>query len=168
MKADSIWGRALLVCKICVCENFCNKVSILIFGQIYFRWILWVRNLLYLKAVYGKNITTWRSNLHNLTYLRRKKNVEEKGINNIKIHKILEHLAIERCQTKMIKTILGCFYVTAILSWGWNGNWGWFELEVEVWLNWCWGWGWDEDKLKFSWSWVQLGLSRVGIELSWG
>ena len=68
-------------------------------------------------------------------------------------------------QQNKIVTRLGCFYVTAILSWGWDWSWGWFELEVEVRLNWC--WGWDEVKLKFSWSWVELGLSWVRMELSW-
>ena len=51
-------------------------------------------------------------------------------------------------------TRLGCFYATAILSWGW----GWvevdFEAEVEMRLR----WGWIELKLKLSWGWVDLGL----------
>ena len=66
-------------------------------------------------------------------------------------------------------TRLGCFYVTAMLSWDWS--WCWFEFEVEVRLNWGWGWewGWYEVKLKFCWSWLDLGLSWVGFELklSW-
>ena len=33
-------------------------------------------------------------------------------------------------------TRLGCFYVTAILSWGYG--WGWFEPEVEIRLRWDW------------------------------
>ena len=37
-------------------------------------------------------------------------------------------------------TRLGCFYVTAILSWGygwgWYWGWGWFEPEVEMRLRW--------------------------------
>ena len=32
--------------------------------------------------------------------------------------------------------ILGCCYVTAILSWCWDWGWGWFEPEVEVRLSW--------------------------------
>ena len=40
------------------------------------------------------------------------------------------------------KTRLGCFYVTAILSWGYGGGWywgwGWFEPEVEMRLRWDW------------------------------
>ena len=37
-------------------------------------------------------------------------------------------------------TRLGCFYVTAILSWGYG--WGWLEAEVD--LNMRLKWGWDE------------------------
>ena len=35
---------------------------------------------------------------------------------------------------KIRKTRLGCFYVTAKLSysWGWNWGWGWNEVSVEV------------------------------------
>ena len=39
-------------------------------------------------------------------------------------------------------TRLGCFYVTAILSWGygwgWYWGWGWFEPEIEMRLRWDW------------------------------
>ena len=71
---------------------------------------------------------------------------------------------------KLVKTRLGCFCVTPILSWGCvkveiedevdlrlRLKWGWFELEVEVRL--IWGWGWDEVKSKFSWSWVGLFIN---------
>ena len=37
---------------------------------------------------------------------------------------------------------MGCFYVTAILSWGygwgWYGGWGWFDTEFEMSLRWGW------------------------------
>ena len=50
------------------------------------------------------------------------------------------------------KTRLGCFYVTAILSWGYGL--GWVEAEVEI---------------RFSGSFVEieLRLSWVGVEISW-
>ena len=41
---------------------------------------------------------------------------------------------------KHVRTRLGCFYVTAILSWGYG--WGWVEAEVD--LNLRLKWGWDE------------------------
>ena len=44
----------------------------------------------------------------------------------------------ERAKLYLCKTRLGCFYVTAILSWGWYGGWGWFEPEVEIRLRWDW------------------------------
>ena len=76
---------------------------------------------------------------------------------------------------------MGCFYVTAILSWGYG--WRWVEAEVD--LNLRLKWGWDEIEWKFSWSWVEVKLSLiwglgwnememrlsrtlVEIELSWG
>ena len=37
-----------------------------------------------------------------------------------------------------ILTRLGCFYVTAILSWGYG--WGWVEAEVDLSLRLKWGW----------------------------
>ena len=58
---------------------------------------------------------------------------------------------------KSFITRLGCFYVTAILSWGYG--WGWVEAEVD--LNLRLKWDWDEIEWKFSWNWVE-------VELSWG
>ena len=57
----------------------------------------------------------------------------------------------------MTKTRLGCFYVTAILSWGYG--WGWVEvdIEAEVDLNLRLKWSWDE--IEFSWNWVEVELS---------
>ena len=64
-------------------------------------------------------------------------------------------------QTTKIKTNtrLGCFYVTAILSWGYG--WGWIEvdIEAEVDLNLRLKWGWDEIESKFSWASVEVELS---------
>ena len=56
---------------------------------------------------------------------------------------------------------MGCFYVTAILSWG--SGWGWVEvdIETEVNLRLRLKWGWHEVESKFSWNWVK-------VELSWG
>ena len=56
------------------------------------------------------------------------------------------------------KTRLGCFYVTAILSWGYG--WGWVEvdIEAEVDLNLRLKWGWDEIESNFSWTWVEVEL----------
>ena len=56
---------------------------------------------------------------------------------------------------------MGCFYVTAILSWG--SGWGWVEvdIEAEVNLRLRLKWGWDEFEWRFSWNWVE-------VELSWG
>ena len=45
-----------------------------------------------------------------------------------------------------VKTRFGCFYVTAILSWGYG--WGWVEVDVD--LNLRLKWGWDEIESKFS------------------
>ena len=43
---------------------------------------------------------------------------------------------------KQAETRLGCFYVTAILSWGygwgWHWGWGWLDSEVEMRLRWDW------------------------------
>ena len=52
--------------------------------------------------------------------------------------------------SKIQRTRLGCFYVTAMLSWGC----GWFETEVEM---------------RFSGGLVEieLRLSWVGVEISW-
>ena len=48
----------------------------------------------------------------------------------------------------MKKTRLGCFYVTAILSWGYG--WGW--------VDWYWGWGWfePEDEMRLRWDCVEV------------
>ena len=54
---------------------------------------------------------------------------------------------------KIQETRLGCFYVTAILSWGYG--WGWFEVELNLRLK----WGWYEIESKFSWTWVRVELS---------
>ena len=50
---------------------------------------------------------------------------------------------------------MGCFYVTALLSWGW------FEAEVEVRLRWGWvevSWNWVE--VELSWGWDKLTLNK--------
>ena len=52
-------------------------------------------------------------------------------------------------------TRLGCFYVTAILSWGWVD----VDIEAEVDLNLRLKWGWDEIESKFSLNWVEVELS---------
>ena len=56
---------------------------------------------------------------------------------------------------KLNRTRLGCFYVTAILSWGYGWGlywgWGWFEPKLK--------WGWDEIESKFSWNWVEVELN---------
>ena len=56
---------------------------------------------------------------------------------------------------------MGCFYVTAILSWGYGWGWGEVDIEAEVDLNLRLKWGWDEIESKLSWNWVE-------VELSWG
>ena len=54
---------------------------------------------------------------------------------------------------------LGCFYVTAILSWGWYWGWGWNEVEmsslVEIYLRLSWV------GVEISWHWIkeEIGLS---------
>ena len=48
------------------------------------------------------------------------------------------------------QTRLGCFYVTAILSWGYG--WGW--------VDWYWGWGWFEPEVE-----MRLSQSLVKNEL---
>ena len=50
-------------------------------------------------------------------------------------------------------TSLGCFYVTAILSWGYG--WGWVEADLHLRLK----WDWDEIEWKFGWNWVEVELS---------
>ena len=42
-----------------------------------------------------------------------------------------------------VGTRLGCFYVTAILSWGYG--WGWVEVDIEA-----------EVEVKFRWGWVEV------------
>ena len=63
-------------------------------------------------------------------------------------------------ETPPSTTRLGCFYVTAILSWGYG--WGWLEAEVD--LNLRLKWDWDEIEWKFSWNWVEVELRLVEIE----
>ena len=78
-----------------------------------------------------------------------------------------------------IYTRLGCFYVTATLSWGWvefeidlRLIWArdWIEVEVEMSVSWNLvefelRLSWDEVELKFSWSWVEVELSWVEVDL---
>ena len=59
----------------------------------------------------------------------------------------------------MKETRLGCFYVTAILSWGKGRDW------VEVGWYWVWGWGEVENKLSRSLAENELRLSWVGNEI---
>ena len=59
---------------------------------------------------------------------------------------------------------MGCFYVTAILSWGYG--WGWVEAEVD--LNLRLKWDWDEIEWKFSWNWVEVELSWDKLTLNKG
>ena len=49
---------------------------------------------------------------------------------------------------------MGCFYVTAILSWGWD----WFEPEVESKFS----WNWVE---ILSWDWIK---KEIGLSQEWG
>ena len=56
-------------------------------------------------------------------------------------------------------TRLGCFYVTAILSWGC----GWVEFDIEAE-----SWNGVELRLRLRWGWVELGLSLGWGELSGG
>ena len=67
--------------------------------------------------------------------------------------------ALNRHGENIFSTRLGCFYVTAILSWGYG--WGWFEvdIEAEVDLNLRLKWSWYEIELKFNWTWVEVELS---------
>ena len=57
--------------------------------------------------------------------------------------------------SNMCETRLGCFYVTAILSWGYG--WGWIEVDIEAEVDLK--WGWDKIVPKFSWTWVEVELS---------
>ena len=52
---------------------------------------------------------------------------------------------------KMVVTRLGCFYVTAILSWGYG--WGWIEddIEAEVDLKFE-----PEVEMRLRWDWVKV------------
>ena len=71
----------------------------------------------------------------------------------------------------LIVTRLGCFYVTAIYSWGYG--WGWVEVDIDakVDLNLRLKWGWDEIEMRLSrslveielrliWSWDKLTLNK--------
>ena len=62
-------------------------------------------------------------------------------------------------------TRLGCFYVTAILSWGWGWLEVYIEAEVDLKLRLKWSWVEVEVELKSSWSWVwvKVGLSWVTV-----
>ena len=77
------------------------------------------------------------------------------------------------------ETRLGCFDITAILSWGWlklrlsevkdNWSWGYLKLRlIEVKVEWSWG----SLKLRFievevdcSWGWLKLRLIEVKVNL---
>ena len=60
---------------------------------------------------------------------------------------------------------LGCFYVTAILSWGFG--WGWIEVDIEAEVDLSLGlkWGWDEIESKFSWNWVEISWHWINEEI---
>ena len=57
---------------------------------------------------------------------------------------------------------MGCFYVTAILSWGYG--WGWVEVDIEAEVKVRLRWGWFNVEVE-----VRLSQSLVKIELrlSW-
>ena len=57
---------------------------------------------------------------------------------------------------------LGCFYVTAILSWGYSWVWVEDEVEAEVDLRLTWTKVWFEVNLSWGWGWVE---DEVEIEL---
>ena len=62
-----------------------------------------------------------------------------------------ERLAKKRSKIVIYeKTRLGCFYVTAILSWGW----GWVDVDIETEADLRLGLmlGWDDVESKFSWN----------------
>ena len=65
--------------------------------------------------------------------------------------------------TKSKVTRLGCFYVTAILSWGYG--WGWIEVDIEdeIDLNLRLKWGWDEIESKFSWNWDSWSWDKLTL-----
>ena len=63
-------------------------------------------------------------------------------------------------------TRLGCFYVTAILSWGYG--WGWAEADIEAEVEGRFRWGWFEVELKLSSGWYEFGLSGVGFNNCFG
>ena len=51
----------------------------------------------------------------------------------------------ERKQQKGLSTRLGCFYVSAILSW--SLGWGWVEVDIEA----------EVDlRLRLKWGWVEI------------
>ena len=62
---------------------------------------------------------------------------------------------------KVFLTRLGCFYVTAILSWG--NAWGWVEVDIEAEVDLKWGW----DEIVSSLVELELRLSWFGFEISW-
>ena len=61
---------------------------------------------------------------------------------------------------------MGCFDVTAILSWGW------LKLRfIEVEVDWSWGWlklRLIEVEVDRSWGWLKLRLIEVEVDWSWG
>ena len=66
--------------------------------------------------------------------------------------KILSWLNQHGCKSF---TRLGCFYVTAILSWGY----GWVKVDVEAKVD-------LSLRLKLGWGEIELRLSWVGVEVS--
>ena len=87
---------------------------------------------------------------------------------SIPIYEISVNLIIDfnksRDRPIIDKARLGCFYVTAILSWGY----GWFEVDIkdEVDLHLRLNWGWNEIDSKFSWNQVEVELSWIWDKLT--
>ena len=69
-------------------------------------------------------------------------------------------------KANIFETRLGCFYVTAILSWGYGWGWAEADIEAEAELKLTWTWVWFEVKVGFGlrlrlicgWGWVKVDL----------
>ena len=69
-----------------------------------------------------------------------------------------EHKISIAVDSKYERTRFGCFYVTAILSWGW----GWVDVDIETEADLRLGLmlGWDDVETKFSWNLVEVGVGK--------
>ena len=88
--------------------------------------------------------------------------IRQKSILNLSKH-MENHHYIQLLNTLVtpmfpFHTRLGCFYVTAILSWGW----GLVDVDIETEADMRLGLmlGWDDVELKFSWNWVEVGVGE--------